>query len=324
MRGAESPGPVIGPLLERIAFETQADLDQLQRLLLQLWGALHARGGPAAGTAPAARAPLGAPAAPAAPVESPPAAGLGRTLADRIERGLAAREGVEDIFADVERILGEKIEPEPAGEGPAEFEDGDLEGLVAEFLWETKTEHEPEARVLAALVRQQREAPLPKSDVESLDGGDLLRLLVDAYLRAAPQQRAADVHAAFAVLERFFGWLVATQELEPGNALVVAKTVFVAHVERVAAASSALSGAEPAPLGRAGELWQVAAGGASEVELVSVDAGRRALLDLPAKRPCDLRVGDLLLGTLRVPERDHAAFVGIVVVLPPGVEPILG
>jgi hypothetical protein len=41
MRHAERPGEVLGPLLERLAFESPIDLDALQRLLLELWNAVR-------------------------------------------------------------------------------------------------------------------------------------------------------------------------------------------------------------------------------------------------------------------------------------------
>ena len=88
---------------------------------------------------------------------------------------------------------------------PAAF-DGDLEPLIQEFIWEQDCGGGYEEEVLAQLLAQQREAPVPNLHLEFLSAGDLLRMVLRFYLDAAPGERSERVLRVFAVLEQFCEW----------------------------------------------------------------------------------------------------------------------
>lgn len=312
LREAATPGQVMGPLLDELAFETDADLDEARRLMLQLWTALRR-----VGTPPPARP------EPKRKRDEPRSVpGLGANIAKRIEQGLARHEDLEAMFADVENLFGERIDPDEPLEGSDGVEDGDLAGLVAEFLWETGNEHGELADVLASLVRQQRERPVPMLDAERLTGTDFLRLAVACYLAAAPADRVERIRAVGSALERFVGWLASAQEIELESGWNTVEAVLLAHADRVGAASLALS--TKATAASPPSLWRVLATGEREFELTEIDSGTTHLVATSTEAARQLRVGDLLIAGIVPGARGSAALAGMVIVLPPGVEAVLG
>lgn len=304
LRLADRPGQVIGPLLEELAFDTQIDLDSVRRLLLELWNAWLLRRDPSEtmpGTAP------GAP--------------LGERLVRTLDDGLQRHQDVDELFAQLERMAG--LEPGAADDedNPFDREDseagaganlgGNLEALVTEYLWETGREAEPGAAALRSWPGLQANAALPHDDVEQVTGQDLTRLLLHVYLGAAGRTRAAAVQTAFAELQRFYGWLEETQELPLTSVLDGCRTGLLANVERLSAASMALS--QPGTGGRPTllRLCDLSERGFGCVD----DDGEHFWFAAEPATAGDLRVGDLLLGAV-VPGPRGASFGGQVVVLP--------
>lgn len=343
LKHAERPGQVMGPLLDQIAFDTTADLDQLRRILLDVWNAhrrsLVERGseGRSGSTQGAARPQTDRP---------PRARTLGQELAGRIEQGLERAENVEELFDEIEETLresastsspregeGSRERDEGAGAGADEDEDedgkldlgalgGDLHPLVREFLWETG-EQGADARILDRLVARQLDLPVPKLDLEYLDAGDLLRLLLEVYLAGKPVRRAADTRAAFSTLKRFYEWAERTQSYRLGEVLDQCRRRFVEHLERVHALSLALSDtAAPPASPRSPGLLRVVETGAEGVLVLGQGGGE----PVPLCHDADLStfvVGDLILGDVER-RRDEARLRGMVVVMPQGVEDLLG
>ncbi|MBL9078981.1 MAG: hypothetical protein JNL08_15865 [Planctomycetes bacterium] len=309
---AERPGSVLGPVLEELAFETDIDLDAARELMLRIWNAHHAGATPRP--------------APRQADET-----LGERLVRALDEGLREKRDVEDLFAQLERMAG--IEPDAddpdaaldedaagdesahddddAADAAADGYDGDLGPLVQEYLWETGRDGEPAAAVLQQWVALQRNAPVPHTDLEQVTSGDLLRLLLHCYLRAAPDQRSGAVQQAFAELERFYAWAESTQQLTLGAVLESCRTEFVDQIDRLQQASHALStadsGARPAFL----EVEDLTAEGVG----VRDDDGGHHWLPAPAATTALLRAGDLLLGAL-VPGPNGKSLAGLVVVLP--------
>ncbi|MEM7199346.1 MAG: hypothetical protein AAF628_03715 [Planctomycetota bacterium] len=315
LRQAASPGTVIGPILDELAFETDVDLDAARRLLIDLWNAQRRI---SAGEAAAASRPR------AADVATPSAPGLGQRLASRIEEGLERAEDLEELFAEVEAMIGDGagIDDDAEAAAGGDVWEGDLAPLIQEYLWEEQRSGGDAERVLHELVRQQREAPVPRMNLEDVQAEDLLRLFVGAYLAAEPRARAQRVQSYWAIVEHFFRWAERTQEFELGAPLEACRDGFVAEVERIHRASLALStppsaGAElpPPALLRVGEVdrdgFEVLRGG----DRVWVET---------AAAPADLRQGDLLLGTLQRESEVGGALRGLVLVLPASAEPMLG
>ena len=326
---AQRPGPVIGPVLEQLAFDTSVDLDRLRALLVQIWNAHH-------------RDELVDPAPPeptAAPGES-----LGERLVRTLDEGLAQHRDVGELFAQLERMAG--IEPEAEevaadeadeerdGEGedetlsrapddddddqppPAYLGDpaaGDLAPLVEEHLWETGRSADPTSS-LRLWAELQRNLPLPRTDLEQVTAGDLMRLLLHVYLGAAPAGRARAVRSAFEELRAFYEWAAATQELAFGAVLDQCRGTLLDQVDRLQAAGQGLS-TEHAGRGRPGIL-QVEDLDSSGFGVGDDDGDHHWILAVP-QVTSNLQVGDLLLGSLGAPDaRGQRRLCGLVVVLP--------
>ncbi len=312
---AERPGIVVDPILERVAFDSKLDIARVQRLLLELWGA-HRQKAPGTETA-----------------------SLGQQLATRIEAGLARNEDLEDVFAEVGEWIGEDLsepewKPEPgpkremtatAGSEPQAIGEGegDLAALVSEYCWETQqTGHD--RMILDRLVRLQQELPLPQLELERLTSRDLARLLLQIYLEAAPQSRAAEVEAAFAALDRFYRWCVETQAMELEVVIQDCRQDLVGQVPRLQAAGLALS----VPSGRDQPLEpavsRVARVDDSRIELTLERAPDPVTLAGGGAAGQNLREGDILLGSLERDANGGGTFVGMVVALPPIAADLIG
>ncbi|MBL8729802.1 MAG: hypothetical protein JNM25_15345 [Planctomycetes bacterium] len=333
LRAVERPGAVIGPLLEELAFETDIDLDATREILLRIWNAHH-------GNRP--------PGPVAATMEAAASESLGEQLVRTLDEGLRQKRDVEDLFAQLERMAGieaeEEAELEHAGPdrdeaGDRGFEsdrdevddhdaaiadrggnlDGDLEPLVQEYLWETDREHDAGAGVLRQWIELQRNAAVPRTDLEQVRGADLLRLLVHCYLGAEPGRRTVVVRSAFAELQRFYAWVVQTQELDLTSVLQECGPTFVDQVERYEAAGLALStagGVRARPAILAVDDLGAAGFGVRD------DEGEHHWLMAPATTTARLRVGDLVLGALE-PGAGGVALAGLVVVLPGAVRSLM-
>ena len=350
------PGPVMGPLLDELAFDTSLDLDKLRALMVEIWNAHHAEDD---------EVDFGAlPELPPAPGET-----LGERLVRTLDEGLAQKRDVEDLFRQLERMAG--IEPEPAEDiVPAAAADGDDDDLappanrtrrstdhddddddeVAHLDDDEEDEQaapsrpvdaavfgdpragdleplieeylwetgrgEPAAGALRMWVELQANAPLPRTDLEQVTSSDLMRLLLHVYLGAEPQQRALAVQTTFAELHAFYGWAKATQELPLGPVLEQCRGALLDHVDRLQAASLTLSNDER-PATRPGIL-QI-----EDLEErgfgVQDDDGGQHWVPAPATVTAQLQLGDLVLGAL-APVRGGDAttrrFCGLVVVLP--------
>lgn len=321
---AVRPGPVLGPLLDDLAFDTTVDLDAARELLLAIWNAHH-RARSDDGDAPAAER--------AAPGET-----LGERLVRTLDEGLAQKRDVEELFAQLERMAG--IEPDEQddadadaedadedaedgeawrgddeGDGADEDADGNLAALIEEYLWETGRTEDPAAADLRHFAQLQANAALPHRDLEEITSGDCMRLLLHVYLAAPPTERAARVRSTFEQLRGFYQWAVEVQEMDVGTVLEGCRGALIDQVERLQAACVALS--TPAT-GRARpgmlEVEEVAKAGFG----VRDDDGGDHWIDAP-QAVAHLRVGDLLLGALAPAAAGPKAgrsFSGLVVALP--------
>lgn len=323
----EGPGGVMGPLLEALAFDTDVDLDAVRTTLLELWNEHRLRAQARAfgtqvdsqvdpavefadGGDPieAARQP---PAAPPLEAETP---GLGATIAERIERGLANREDIEALFADVEGMLGDDDEGDDDGDDAAGTAQGDLDALVQEYLWERQLAPESDpARALEEFVAHQTQLPVPGVYLEAIPARELVSFLLRAYLTAAAPGRAAQVRVRFAALVDFYAWAEETQVYELAAALDACEQMVIEPLDRLHRASLALSrdAAGDAPRPRVLRVQQVEGG---EIEVVGSDT-EPTWIDAP-EAAVDLRADDLMLAALVSNGRGGLRVVGPAVVLP--------
>lgn len=314
---AVRPGPVMGPLLDELAFDTAIDLDKARELLLALWNAHHR----ARGDGPEAAAPTQA-----------PGETLGERLVRTLDEGLAQKRDVADLFAQLERMAG--IEPDPEeddGDGEEADDDddrprarsaddgddaGNLAALVEEYLWETGRSDDPAAKDLRLFAALQDNAALPHLDLEEITATDVMRLLLHVYLAAPPDQRAARVRSTFEQLRGFYQWAVEVQEMDVGNVLEGCRGGLLDHVDRLQAACLALSNGRP-PRARPGIL-EIEEVGAQGFGCRDDDGGDHWIAAGPEALAA-LRTGDLVLGALAPrasgPQTGRA-LDGLAVVLP--------
>lgn len=315
LAGIDRPGRIIGPLLEQLAFDTSIDIDRTRRLLHEIWQA-HA----------AHRAPEEA-----EPADAEPAGGegLGAQLAQKLEEGLSRHRDVNELFAEIGRMAGMDPSELDEEEDEEEFQEldtrergewGNLEPLVEEFLWEQQVGEGPVQRTLRLWVELQGNAALPRTDLELVTGKDLLRVLLHTYLGASPGQRADAVRTAFAAIDRLYGWARETHELEAGAALEECRGTLLDQLDRLQAASQALSteGAPGRPaMGRVEEPQAKGFG-------IRLDGGDAWWIEAAPATCAMLRDGDLVLAAVQPGKAGRATLGGMVVVLPADADELVG
>lgn len=321
LEAAPRPGPVVNPLLEQLAFDTKVDLQQVQELLLRIWNQHQARQQTRAETEPDAEAPA-RPAAPAADEDLSP--GLGAEVHRRLEEGLAQGGKVEEVFYEVERMLGGDAPEEPDAGALAAAGEGDLRPLLQEFLWEVDEPAKDQVLRghLERLLRTQLEAPVPVLDLERLQPADLLRMLLEVYLQARPGSRAAAVGDCFAAVEHFFTWAVETQQYELDPVLRTVREALVEPSVRLDLASVAL-GATALDGDGPPRLLRVVALSEGLMQLATLDEDQLHEVEIPEHAQVQLRSEDLVLAGLQ-PSGTRSRLCGLVVVLPALARDFLG
>lgn len=195
----------LGPILDRLAFDSGVDLEAARRALLFAWEDLSTRG---AGTGPSLQP------------KSPPARAPERV--SDVRQAVAAfeekrREGrpLDVVFDELEAALGVADGAEAADEDDAgpEFP-GVVGALVTEFLWEKEREHGAEhARGLARIEsfgRYAREIGV----FENLSARDLLAYTAWWLPESGELENADDARSALAALASFCQWSRETQEVD--------------------------------------------------------------------------------------------------------------
>ncbi|MBL8752232.1 MAG: hypothetical protein JNK15_02940 [Planctomycetes bacterium] len=340
LANAARPGPLLGPWLDQLAFDTVVDLDRVRSLMLEIWNAHHVGEPPAAEVDPGT----------ALPGET-----LGERLVRTLDEGLSQKRDVGEIFAQLERMAGIEPDPEdeddaallrpaaanadddepaddtrafdddeddadtdplPPARGEDDAGDGDLGPLVEEYLWERQRSADPAAAPLRLFAELQQNAPLPHRDLEQVTTTDLMRLLLHVYLGSSPPQRANAVRAAFAEVRAFYEWATREQELSLGDVPGGCQGPLLDQLERLQAAGIGLSSQATGRL-RPGIL-EVDEVGKDGFGARDDDGSDHWIAAAPAAC-AQLRPGDLVLGAL-APAATGAAkgrsLAGLVVVLP--------
>jgi len=303
--GGASFDSVFGDLLDELAFDTDADLDELRRLFLALWNAARGQERPG---------PAGRPAAPRTGAwpdpEEPCPCGSGRSylechlgadLVGRLEEAEARHEKLGPVFEGLDFLFQEEGGEEaitPAEEGLIE-----LDALVQEYLWEHALPRVgPEGRMLDAfLAHLRRRGPdAPALRAEDLVGPPLVGWLLRTCLTLPRQEGAAFLDLVRGSWPRLAAWLSKEHGFfaagpEP---LKFLERQFEG-LARALRAGGALSGPEPLP----GEgvlpagVFQVVAGAGPERRSLSAwpPSGDPPRPLAPAGTGA-LRPGDLLWG----------------------------
>ncbi len=210
LREVESPGRVLGPFLEALAFHTKLDIGEGQRLGLELWNA-HRSAAPE-------RRPGAARESDRAP-QPPPRTGrgddpdLGPRLLAELEAGEARGEEKASLFARLERMAGLAPEAEdPLGAVPRRIEwrteeAGNLLPLYEEWVWEGEREGTRGSEACRSWIAEAR-----KAGAEAIE--DLDRSRAAEAFRVLALSRGPGAMADIAgEVSRFARWLVDTQEL---------------------------------------------------------------------------------------------------------------
>ena len=254
---------------------------------------------------------------------------LGARIAERIEQGLQSDEDVEALFDEVDDMVGGTKESDDVLEKGNLEQEGDLQPLIREYLWEQKKDNhgDPDRVVLEGWIRSQQEQPVPVLDLEMIGETDLNRYLLQCYLQAPAGQRGLRTMAAFASLRGFYTWAMETQHYDLGEVISGAQNRIVEPLDRLERVASLLSATNSvAPEGGPGVV-QVEGIEADTVQVSPLGDGDPLRLRLPADQAEllreDLRTGDILLGPLRQ-DPSTASFVGMVIALPAAAEQLLG
>lgn len=216
-RRAEAMREAIEPLLDEVAFESEADLEVGRRLLPAYYRALRANATAVSGASN--RATGSAPDALRARAESPCPCRSGRAYGDcclpkdalaRFEAGRARGESLDQLIGDLEAAMGIEGEDEDDQEwGGADAPP--LGPMVDEYLWECERLGEArgseEAAFLRALARSVDAADGAPGDLSQVVGAHFERFLFfDRYREAAaprPGSAARDLDS----LLRFANWV---------------------------------------------------------------------------------------------------------------------
>lgn len=216
-------GDVLGVILDQLAFETDVDLDQARRALLEAWQALAERGpgqGPSlepASAAPATPAPGRSSAAPGAP-RVPSNASRAR-VADALaefDRARASGRSLDQSFELLERALELDVEGEADEGSPAPDFPGAIAALVEEFLWELETREGVQAARDCALLRSLGRYAEPIGVSENLGARELAEFAARWLIDQDELTGADEARALVAALERFRRWSEESQALTLG------------------------------------------------------------------------------------------------------------
>ncbi|MCA8971281.1 MAG: hypothetical protein KDC95_15930, partial [Planctomycetes bacterium] len=304
---APSPGPVIGPVLEALAFRTDVDLGTAQRLLLRLWNAHQA----AAQSTEAQSTETQSKETQSTHV--PPRSDVGRTTGDvardrgsrtplgervleELERGQRDGVPIEALFDRLESMVdaasGQNLETD---EVPEELrwhtEDrGDLADLATEYLWERGQGDHPASHEHAAALQSCID-DLARLDVRSVDAlrrNHLESSFVEPWARGETRACVERVEALCA----FHEWLVAVQEIEFGFDPSELRDALRAAADRCASLERALTHGEGT--GDSPRSFHVVAFEHGSWILTS-STRRLAIADAERER-FPFEVGDLVLG----------------------------
>jgi hypothetical protein len=237
----------LGPILDRLAFDSELDLEAARRALLYAWEELATRG---AGS--------GASVQPAAPPSKKPRRGL--NVAEAVAAFDEKRKNgapLDVVFAELEAELdvADDAGTEDDSDAAPDFP-GVVAAMITEFLWETEREHgvtrARELRSIEAFGRFAHQIGV----FENLSARDLLGYTAWWLPESGELSNADDARAALAALGAFCQWADETQELSLRPAFdAIAAGLRTSLPRTVEANRRRTRAADPS----AGELYEVLA-----------------------------------------------------------------
>lgn len=186
----------LGAVLDRLAFETDVDLEAARRLLLAAWLELSEHASPSDPSAPTAAEERDVKAALAA-----------------FDRGRAEGKDLERLFAELELDLGLETDEEALEDVAPDFP-GVVGAVVEEFLWETEREHGTDAARAVEPIRHLAAFGQSIGVFENLGPRELLTFATVWLPERGELVDAAAARQALVALRAFCDWAVQRQGLE--------------------------------------------------------------------------------------------------------------
>ncbi|MCE9594994.1 MAG: hypothetical protein K8S98_12465 [Planctomycetes bacterium] len=270
----------LAAVLERLAFETEVDLEAARRLLLAAWIEL---------------------AGPTAVVVEPPAPESARdrdarAALEAFDRGRREGRDLERLFADLQRDLGIEEDEAVADDSAPDFP-GVVGAVVEEFLWETEQEQGVEAARALAPIRKFADYGQGIGVFENLGLRDLMTFAA-VWLPERGELADADAaRATLAALRTFCAWAIERQGSEHLAAFGAKLDSLEQSLPRIVDANRFLAERRDG----VGELFEVVELGTDAEVVLQNDRGVRARKALPAEVVARLVPGDRVRA---VAERD--------------------
>lgn len=229
-------GDRLGAILSQLAFETDADLEALRRVLAAAWPALSAPAEPPPSS-------TGIPSKRHSTASAEPAA-VRRALA-QFDARRAQGMDLEASFRQLEQELdldsdddAAASEADPDSAADSDESSGALHAMIIEFLWDVERERGPAAaRELAAIANFAQHAP-PQVVFEDLGLRELLLYACLALPERAPN--AAEARRWWRALVDFCEWTERCHDVPLARALEPLKSELETALERVATINEAL------------------------------------------------------------------------------------
>lgn len=303
-REAASVSEAVGPLLDEIAFETQADLEVGRRLLPAYYHALRARGGRAPSvdaTRPRDELRARGPApCPCGSGKSYAECCLPRDAVARFEAGRSKGQDLDELIRGLEAAMGlDSDDDEEGGEGG--FQAGaPLGGIVEEYIWECQ--HLGRALPVAtsrflsdfaASIDDGEAAPKHLTELSRIHVARFLHF--DRY-RRGDLPRQGQVEGELEALRAFARWVRDEQGADWTEFVEALCQEESTWGERLAAVNAKLGGGEPKEWTLAFQITRATRRGErNEAELEAVhDPSMRGTFEIPTSLSEGLAAGDCL------------------------------
>jgi hypothetical protein len=213
-------------ILDRLAFETDVDLETARRALIHAWAELAQRGAGSGPTIqPARRADRTA-------TETEVAAAL-----ERFEQGRRAGQPIAQLLDQLESELALAGDADEGDEATPDFP-GVVLAVVEEFLWETGREHGPEAAERMSDLRGLGRAAQGVGVIENLGPRDLLAYAAWWLPEQGDLAGADDARRRLASLSAFCRWAEESQDLPLATAFGPTLARLATSLPRVAEANA--------------------------------------------------------------------------------------
>jgi uncharacterized protein YjiS (DUF1127 family) len=261
----------LAAVLERLAFETEVDLEAARRMLLAAWIELAGPG--AAVVEPAAR-------------ESARDRDV-RAALEAFDRGRQEGRDLERLFADLQRDLGIEEDDEVAVDVAPDFP-GVVGAVVEEFLWETEQELGADVADSLAPIRKLAEYGQGIGVFENLGRRDLLTFAAVWLPERGELADADSARAALSALRTFCAWAVERQGSEHLASFGASLDSLDQSLPRIVDANRFLAERRDG----VGELFEVVELGADSDVVLQNSRGVRASRRLPAEVAARLVPGD--------------------------------